>query len=256
MQAPIQLTSLSSPTTAINAQFHLTKRPGLVLESNAYTAKDNKLALPIINMYTSADQQQVGWYVKVIQAQAHLCQAAPELLMLDSVKPWSELPANPLGELPRVVNAIETLPVEFNYTWEATGSANVAIEMWLMRRRDGVQQGDNHEIAAEVMVWLDRRGSIQPAGKEVVTQADSPIGFGLHMSSGFPSDGGPPWPYFAFTSNKAICDDTLDMATFLKYLVHRGMITGDLWVRSCEKMTEIIDGELWFLLQKIDARLS
>jgi hypothetical protein len=66
--------------------------------------------------------------------------------------------------LPRVINQIGSAPTQVSVSYPSSGTWNAAFDIWLNATNDvsGVQD-------TEIMIWLNRQGSIQPIGSPVGT---------------------------------------------------------------------------------------
>jgi hypothetical protein len=66
--------------------------------------------------------------------------------------------------LPRVINQIGSAPTQVSVSYPGSGTWNAAFDIWLNATNDvtGVQD-------TEIMIWLNRQGSIQPIGSAVGT---------------------------------------------------------------------------------------
>jgi hypothetical protein len=66
--------------------------------------------------------------------------------------------------LPRVINQIGSAPTQVSVSYPSSGTWNAAFDIWLNATNDvtGVQD-------TEIMIWLNRQGSIQPIGSAVGT---------------------------------------------------------------------------------------
>lgn len=229
MNFPASLTSMPVVGRVTNEIYSLGDTS--FLESNAWAAKNALMDDATITTYR--DGERFGWTAVANDERPNFVQAYPEVKF--GRKPWDGVLPN---WNPPQICRLSHLSLDLAFTWDADGDANAAIDMWLLRRPDGGPES----IAAEVMIWLDKKGGIQPAG--------SPVGGDLWMRDGF-ADG--EWPYFAFCPARS---EQIDLKKYLDFLAHRGSITDDLYVSSIEFGTELISGSLWCQVDRAGLYLS
>jgi hypothetical protein len=223
----------------VNQEFFL--RDILTIESNAHAAEDAGITQPDLRTYIAADKSRFGWSWKANASFGNV-QAYPEVKC--GRKPWTGPAGSTTPLLPRQLKDLSSLTADFGYRYDATGSGNAAFDLWLLSNKDGGPA----EIVGEVMVWLDRRGSIQPAG--------TPNGGDANWDVWTSSGGSPLWPYFAFVSKVPRAAGTADLRGMLNHLVSRGFFADTVWVASVEFGTEFIDGEGWCAVDQFRVTVS
>jgi hypothetical protein len=228
---PTDLSSLP-PNDAVNVP-PAWVRGGLMLEANAYAAADARIALPAIRSYVAGDKGKFGFSFKTNDSRPNTVQMFPEVKY--GRKPWDDYRSTAALDLPKRLSELSKLAVNVVSRWELDGSGNAALDLWLMKSADAGPDG----IVAEVMVWLDKKGSIRPAG--VYVQGNDAYDF--WMSPGFGE--GPQWPYFAFVWKTPILSGYFDLKALLDFLVHRGSVAGDPHLICVEDGCEVIEGEGW-----------
>lgn len=140
--------------------------------------------------------------------------------------------------LPEKINRIGSATVSYDFTSNYTGSGNTAFDIWLTDTNNPSTWGVP-PITHEIMIWLDRYGGMSPGGawKERVELDGSTYTVNVGENYG---DG---WRYIAFVSAKPqLGAGTLNLASFLEYLLEKGLVTGEEYLASIEFGNEIVTG--------------
>lgn len=217
-------------------------RDGVYIESNAYAAVDAGIALPTIRTYQQGDQSPVGWTAatKEVMTYPRTVQCFPCVkTKKPGRKPWDPPDCKALARL----GDLTKLDVDLDFSWDADGSANASIDCWLLKNETGTQD----DVLAEVMVWFDRKGTIQPAGNLVEPQVPYVTYGDNSLELWMKPDGD--WPIFTFIASGYLEGDLLPL---IQHLITRGSIARDTncWIGDVEFGTELIEGELWCQLNR------
>lgn len=118
------------------------------------------------------------------------------------------------SSLPMQVSAISSLTTSWNVTVPAAGAWNAAYDIWFHRTADVSGQPDG----AEMMIWLNHRGGVQPAGTQVGT-----LSAGGATWEVWTSDFG--WNYIAYRRTQTTASvSNLDLRPFIQDALSRGVI--------------------------------
>ena len=171
--------------------------------------------------------------------------AYPEVMFGDS--PWDNEP--PTGPLPLPVSDRDIL-VTYDTSLTATGRWNVAFEMWLTS--DPVPSDEN--ITDEVMIWVAEDGLVPGPPTYAIVTLDG-VKYSLHVAAGHGDESGgsaAKWSYIAFFAREPSLSGSLNMKSFLVYLLQEGLIEKDRYIASIELGTEIASGEGEFILSNYE----
>jgi hypothetical protein len=136
------------------------------------------------------------------------------------------------------VSALRELSVQYDVTSLHTGSGNTAFDIWLTDTTHPTSFG-TPPITHEIMVWLERYGSLTPAG--TLRERSTIGGYGYDV---FVGDGvGSGWRYIAFRSVDATRSaGTIDLLALLDYARQTNLIAGSEYVSSIEFGNEVVAG--------------
>lgn len=126
------------------------------------------------------------------------------------------------GPLPIQVRNIRSATTGFDLRYTSTGTYNAAYDIWLdpTPRRDG-QNG------TEIMIWLNRQGSIQPIGSRVGTTQIG--GRTWEVWSGNIG-----WNVVSYVAPSPIRSGGLNVLDFINDVRRRGAITNDWYLTSIQ----------------------
>lgn len=140
--------------------------------------------------------------------------------------------------LPEQLNRIETATIAYDVTSTYTGSGNAAFDIWLTDT-DNPSTWGAPPITHEIMIWLDRYGSMAPGGawKEKVTLDGA--AYSVYVGENY-GDG---WRYIAFLrAEPQLGAGTLDLVAFIEYILEKGLVTGEEYLASIEFGNEVVSG--------------
>jgi len=151
--------------------------------------------------------------------------------------PWQSYSTS--KKLPAKVSDVN-LTVSYDFSLDATGFYNVAIEFWVTNKRIP----NPNDLTHEVMIWVVNSGMV-PAGKVVDTPVINGIPFNFHINKNHDPGAGSNvsgWLYIAFVAQKDHLQAELKMKDFISYLIKNGYLSADLYIGSIEIGTEIESG--------------
>lgn len=166
--------------------------------------------------------------------------AYPEIIF--GWKPWSGgKPSDP--RFPMRVGDVRKLALHYEVETEATGSYNLAPEIWLIENAEWSQLADPKLITTEVMFWLDYTGTTNPAGKVVGTPTIDGVTYELWKEDKMGVDAnGKGWMLLSFKSPRVVHKGTLSIDAFLRHLVAAKLVKEEERVASIEFGNEIAGG--------------
>lgn len=192
-------------------------------------------------------QKQFGWTWHW-PGEAPSVYAYPEVIW--GWKPWTGGTSTDT-RFPRRVSDIERLSLHYKVETEATGSYNLAPEVWLTQHRETSGKPSPELITAEIMFWVDYSGISRPAG-EVVEEVDiDGAHYELWRMSNMSSNGFS-WPIFSFKRSEIAREGTLNIHAFLQHMTSQGQINPRDYVASLEFGNEIVGGRGTTWLERFD----
>jgi hypothetical protein len=222
------------------ADYERIKLGEFVLFNNVWNKGDRTDYTQCIFAQNTTPPSTMGWRWDW-PGDAGQIQAYPELIYGDS--PWDAEP--PTGGLPLPVSNRD-LRVTYDASVEATGEWNMAFEMWLTSDPLPAE----HTITDEVMIWVARNDLMPGPLVHDIVALDS-ITYTVHFSPGHGDASGgssATWSYIAFVAREPQFSGTLNMGSFLGYLLEAQMIEEDRYIASLEFGTELESGTGEFVL--------
>lgn len=182
--------------------------------------------------------------------------AYPQILF--GWKPWSGgQPTD--ARFPARVGDISHLTLSYAVETQATGSYNLAPEIWLIGPGARWSTAANPKIiTAEVMFWMDYKAGAQPAGRIVSRPVLDGVTYELWKEDSIGDKGdGKGWVLFSFKSPTVQHRGTISIHTMLEHLVQENHISADDQVASVEFGNEVMGGTgtTWVERFDVDARL-
>ncbi len=157
-------------------------------------------------------------------------------------KPWSGgTPTDP--RFPMRVKDVQHVVLQYAVETTASGSYNLAPEIWLIDKGEWSSSPNPGLITTEVMFWMDYQGKAQPAGSIVDRPTLGGVQYELWKMDNIGDKGdGTGWTILTFKSPKVQPTGTIEIHTLLKYLVDAGQANPDHYVASIEFGNEIMGG--------------
>jgi Ca2+-binding RTX toxin-like protein len=118
-----------------------------------------------------------------------------------------------------------------------TGGFNVAYDLWLT----GTPKGGAGDITTEVMVWT-HKGDFGAGDKSVATYTTADYTAQVYTTDGFTSGDIATWRYVAVVIDGDRLDGTIDMDAILRFLVQKGLVSGDDYLTGVELGAEVQKG--------------
>lgn len=163
--------------------------------------------------------------------------AYPEIIF--GLKPWGGGTSDP--RFPMRVADVEHLLVHYEVETEATGSYNLAPELWLID--SGEPSGNPRTITTEIMFWMEHTGSASPAGSVVDRPTYGGIEYALWRKENMGDRGdGSGWLYYALVSPMTQRKGSIPVHVILADMVKAGRINPEHYVAGVEFGNEIIGG--------------
>ena len=186
----------------------------------------------------------------------NLVKAFPEVIY--GHKPWH--PSSTTAALPRKVSDIGDLSVDYDVKMEAEGSYNLAFIMYGTSSETPTPGTITHEI----MVWVgDRSRAWEPQSSYYKREDDVAVDgarYALYINpyANWLDEGPPTFKFIAFNSHSAQLNGTLDLKSFIDYLIEIGELTAETHISSVELGNEIENGtgEVWLDRFRVDVGSS
>lgn len=161
-------------------------------------------------------------------------------------KPWH--PRSTTPELPRRIDAIEALEVDYEAYLTVEGTYNLAFDFWITRDDPPSVSGISHEV----MIWLDH--DFRPAGQEFLVgpvRIEGVLWDLYHWPDRV-------WPdadgdrelvadYMALVRHRDLLVGSVDLLALFRYLVDNGYLPAHHYLTAIEFGNETISGagQLW-----------
>lgn len=158
-------------------------------------------------------------------------------------KPWSGGDSTD-SRFPVRISSIEALTLSYGVVTEASGSYNLAPEIWLIGAGTQASTAANPSIiTAEVMFWMDYKSGAQPAGRVVSTPVLDGITYELWKEDSIGDKGdGTGWVLFSFKSPKIQHRGSVSVHSMLQHLVEAKHVSPEDQVASVEFGNEVMGG--------------
>ena len=175
----------------------------------------------------------------------NLVKAFPEVIF--GHKPWD--PPTAATALPRKISSIGSLSVDYDVKMKAEGSYNLAFIMY----GTSTETPTPGTITHEIMVWVgDRSRAWEPQHsyykREDAVAVDG-ARYALYMNphANWLSEGPPSFKFIAFNSHTVQLNGTLNLKSFIDYLIEIGELTAETHISSVHLGNEIESGtgEVW-----------
>jgi len=120
--------------------------------------------------------------------------------------------------MPIQVRKIANVSTSWNFSTVSSGAWNCVYDIWFHKTGDYAGGSPN---GAELMIWLNKMGAIQPAGSKVATVSVA----GATWDVWYTTMG---WNYIAYVGTSFVTSASFDIKTFINDCVSRGYI-GSSW---------------------------
>lgn len=189
------------------------------------------------------DRMEYGWRWRWPMRRGQV-KAYPEVIY--GHKPWH--PRSTTPELPRRIDAIESLEVDFEAYLTVEGTYNLSFDFWITRDDPPSVPGITHEV----MLWLDH--DFRPAGQEFYVgpvRLDGALWDLYHWPERvwFDADGDPTLmaDFIALVRHRDLHVGSVDLLAIFRYLADGGYLPANHYLTAIEFGNEAISGtgELW-----------
>ena len=148
---------------------------------------------------------------------------------------WGNCTAN--SNLPVQISALTDARSDWSTTQPTSGTYDAAYDIWINTAPTTGGQPDG----AEVMIWLNYRGSIQPFGSQVATANIG--GASYNVYEGPETSGSTTWNVVSYQAqNTALSASNLDMQAFINDAVNRGYVSASWYLIAIEAGFELWQG--------------
>lgn len=148
---------------------------------------------------------------------------------------WGNCTSN--SNLPVQVSAIANARSEWNTTQPASGTYDAAYDIWINTTPTTAGQPDG----AEVMIWLNYRGSIQPFGSQIATATIGGAAYNIY--EGRETNGSTSWNVISYQAqNTALAASNLDVNAFISDAAGRGYVNSSWYLIAIEAGFELWQG--------------
>lgn len=172
-------------------------------------------------------------------------------------KPWSGgIPTD--SRFPLRVDAIKKLKLDYAVQTEATGSYNLAPEIWLIGPGGKASTRANPLlITAEVMFWMDYKSGAQPAGSIIATPVLDGVTYELWKADTIGDKGnGEGWALFSFKSPTIQRQGTISIDAMMGYLVAERHVNPADQIASVEFGNEVMGGTGTTWVERFEVELE
>jgi len=166
--------------------------------------------------------------------------AYPEIIF--GWKPWSGgKPTD--ARFPLRVSDVRHLTLSYEVETQATGSFNLAPEIWLTSSGAWSERVNSQLITTEVMFWMDYAEGARPAGKVVQTPTLDGVTYELWKEDNIGAQAnGKGWALLSFKSPTIQHKATISIHSLLKHLVESKLVNASDYVASVEFGNEVMGG--------------
>lgn len=165
--------------------------------------------------------------------------AYPEIIF--GWKPWTGGRSSD-HRFPLRIRDMQHLAIQYEVETEATGSYNLAPEVWLTSARSGAGVANAALISAEIMFWVEAAGVAQPAGTVVDRPVVAGTTYELWQLDHAGDNGAGGWRLLSFKTPTTVRAGTVPVDELLRYLVQKNLVSADHFVASVEFGNEISGG--------------
>lgn len=166
--------------------------------------------------------------------------AYPEIIY--GWKPWTGGTSSD-ARFPLKLSQMQQLSIRYDVETEASGSYNLAPEVWLIRGRSPGGQANPGLISAEVMFWVEAAGAARPAGTVVDRPQVNGVQYELWLMDNAGADGTRSgWRLLSLKLPTVQRSGTIPVADLLRYLAAKGYVDPSHYVAGVEFGNEISGG--------------
>jgi hypothetical protein len=179
--------------------------------------------------------------------------AYPEVVV--GWKPWSGGKTTD-DRFPMKVSEVNALSLEYEVETSATGSYNLAPEIWLTES-GASSRANPKSITTEVMFWMDYAAGARPAGSVIDHVELNGVTYELWREENIGADAnGKGWQLLSFKSPERQLKGRIDIAALLRHLVTAKLVSTSDYVASVEFGNEVMGGTGTTWIKHFDVRVA
>lgn len=188
---------------------------------------------------TKDGQTEIGW-TWAWPGQDPTVFAYPQIMF--GWKPWSGgKPSDP--RFPLKITAMQSLSMDYEVETQATGSYNLAPEIWLTSSGNWSEQPNAKLITTEIMFWMDYQQGAIPAGQIVDQPVLGGVRYDLFRADNIGDRGdGRGWTLYSFRSPTRQLKGQIPIDALLRYMVGKGLVNPEEYIASVEFGNEVVGG--------------
>jgi hypothetical protein len=165
--------------------------------------------------------------------------AYPEIIF--GWKPWTGGRSTD-HRFPLRLSEMQHLVIEYDVETTATGSYNLAPEVWLVSGRSGAGVPNPSSISAEIMFWVEAAGVAQPGGAVVDRPQVGGINYELWQLDNAGDNGTGGWRLLSFKWPATERAGTVPVDELMRYLMKKGLVNPAHYIAGVEFGNEISGG--------------
>jgi hypothetical protein len=171
-------------------------------------------------------------------------------------KPWSGgKPTD--ARFPLRVGDARHLALHYEVETEASGSYNLAPEIWITESGEWSEQPNPKLISAEIMFWMDYNEGARPAGRVIETPEFDGVTYELWKADEIGDKGdGKGWALYSFKSPTVQHQGTISIHQLLAYLAQKGHVDPNHYVASVEFGNEVMGGSGTTWVKRFEVELE
>ncbi|MFE5207779.1 cellulose binding domain-containing protein [Streptomyces sp. NPDC056600] len=130
---------------------------------------------------------------------------------------------SPGTNLPKQISTISSAPSSISYTYVSNATYNASFDIWLdpSPKKDGVS-------ATEIMIWLNKVGSIQPIGSKTGTATVAGRTWDVWTGNNGGND------VISFVAPSAVSSMSFDVLDFVRQTISKGMAQQSWYITSIQ----------------------
>lgn len=130
---------------------------------------------------------------------------------------------SPGTALPKQISTISSAPSSISYTYVSNATYNASFDIWLdpSPKKDGVS-------ATEIMIWLNKVGSIQPIGSKTGTATVAGRTWDVWTGNNGGND------VISFVAPSAVSSMSFDVLDFVRQTISKGMAQQSWYITSIQ----------------------
>jgi Glycosyl hydrolase family 12 len=156
-------------------------------------------------------------------------------------KPWTGGRSTD-RRFPLRLSEMQHLVIQYEVETSATGSYNLAPEVWLVSGRSGAGVPNPSSISAEIMFWVEAAGVAQPGGAVVDRPQIAGAAYELWQLDNAGDNGTGGWRLLSFKLPTTQRAGTVPVDELMRYLVQKGLVNPAHYIAGVEFGNEISGG--------------